>query len=150
MYSVTLNSTRSSVGRLFVPQSDITSPHSCNSNELIWKLSVEQMTSLNMVHEIPRCHVTFRVVKKEFHFFPYLTIVSTTQIARFMGPTWGPSGADRSLVGPMLTPWTFLSGYLSSMGQRARVHACYCAVTAPWRLKLPATRSFNIQQLTQD
>ena len=29
------------------------------------------------------------------------------QIARFMGPTWGPSGADRTHVGPMLAPCTF-------------------------------------------
>ena len=29
---------------------------------------------------------------------------------RFMGPTWGPSGADRTQVGPMLAPWTLLSG----------------------------------------
>ena len=33
-----------------------------------------------------------------------------TQIARFMGPTWGPSGADRTQVDPMLAPWTLLSG----------------------------------------
>ena len=26
-----------------------------------------------------------------------------------MGPTWGPSGADRRRVGPMLAPWTLLS-----------------------------------------
>ena len=31
-------------------------------------------------------------------------------IARFVGPTWGPSGADRVQVGPMLAPWTLLSG----------------------------------------
>ena len=31
-------------------------------------------------------------------------------IARFMGPTWGPSGGDRTQVGPMLAPWTLLSG----------------------------------------
>ena len=31
-------------------------------------------------------------------------------IARFMGPTWGPSGADRTQVGPMLAPITLLSG----------------------------------------
>ena len=31
-------------------------------------------------------------------------------IARFMGPTWGPSGADRTQVGSMLAPWTLLSG----------------------------------------
>ena len=36
-----------------------------------------------------------------------------TLIARFMGPTWGPPGADRTQVGPMLTPWTLLSGYHS-------------------------------------
>ena len=34
------------------------------------------------------------------------------QIARFMGPTWGPSGADRTQVGSMLAPWTLLSGSL--------------------------------------
>ena len=31
-------------------------------------------------------------------------------LARFMGPTWGPSGADRTQVDPMLAPWTLLSG----------------------------------------
>ena len=31
-------------------------------------------------------------------------------IARFMGPTWGPSGADRTQVGPILASWTLLSG----------------------------------------
>ena len=31
-------------------------------------------------------------------------------LARFMGPTWGPSGADMTQVGPMLVPWTLLSG----------------------------------------
>ena len=31
-------------------------------------------------------------------------------IARFMGPTRGPSGADRTQVGPMLASWTLLSG----------------------------------------
>ena len=29
-----------------------------------------------------------------------------------MRPTWGPSGADRTQVGPMLAPWILLSGYL--------------------------------------
>ena len=34
-------------------------------------------------------------------------------IARFMGPTWGPSVSCWSQMGPMLAPWTFLSGILS-------------------------------------
>ena len=36
--------------------------------------------------------------------------ITISPIARFMGPTWGPSGADRTQVGPMLVPWTLLSG----------------------------------------
>ena len=34
-----------------------------------------------------------------------------TQIARSVGPTLGPPGADRTQVCPMLAPWTLLSGY---------------------------------------
>ena len=34
----------------------------------------------------------------------------TTLRARFMGPTWGPPGACRPQVGPMLAPWILLSG----------------------------------------
>ena len=30
-------------------------------------------------------------------------------IASFMGPTWGPAGANRTQVGPMLAQWTMLS-----------------------------------------
>ena len=37
-----------------------------------------------------------------------------TQIARFMGHTWGPSRADRSQVGPILAPWTLLFGLVTS------------------------------------
>ena len=33
-----------------------------------------------------------------------------TQIAKFMGPTWGPSGSCRPQMYPMLDPWTLLSG----------------------------------------
>ena len=28
----------------------------------------------------------------------------------FMGPTWSPSGANRTQAGPLLAPWTLLSG----------------------------------------
>ena len=33
-----------------------------------------------------------------------------TWIARFMAPTWGSSGSNRTQVGPMLAPWTLPSG----------------------------------------
>ena len=36
-------------------------------------------------------------------------------IAKFMGPTWGPSGAGRTQVGPMLAPWILQSGMRSKL-----------------------------------
>ena len=33
----------------------------------------------------------------------------TAQIARFMGPKWGPPGAGRTQVGPMWATWSLLS-----------------------------------------
>ena len=39
-------------------------------------------------------------------------IPPATQIAKFMGPTWGPPRSSRPQVGPMLAPWTLLSGYI--------------------------------------
>ena len=42
------------------------------------------------------------------HFYMHVHVI--TLIARFMGPTWGPSGANRTQVVPMLAPWTLLSG----------------------------------------
>ena len=48
------------------------------------------------------CHVKSVIIS---HIYMY------TLIARIMGPTWGPSGADRTQVGTMLAPWTLLSGY---------------------------------------
>ena len=34
------------------------------------------------------------------------------QIAKFMEPTWGPPGYCGPQMGPMLAPWTLLSGWL--------------------------------------
>ena len=38
-------------------------------------------------------------------------------IARFMGPTWGPHGADRNQVGPMWAKWTLQSGMLPAINR---------------------------------
>ena len=41
----------------------------------------------------------------------YLTNnLAISQIAKFLGPTWGPPGSCRPQMGPMLAPWTLLSG----------------------------------------
>ena len=45
----------------------------------------------------------------------FVTHEITSLIARFVGPTWGPPGADRTQVVPMLAPWTLLSGLMLGM-----------------------------------
>ena len=38
-----------------------------------------------------------------------------TQIAKFMGPTWGPPGSCQPQMGPMLAPWNLLSVYVCQL-----------------------------------
>ena len=35
--------------------------------------------------------------------------------SKFMGPTWGPSGADRTQLGPILSPWTLPPGLVTEI-----------------------------------
>ena len=46
---------------------------------------------------------------------------SISQIAKFMGPTWGPSGPCRPQMGPMLGSWTLLSGIAWKIGIQATI-----------------------------
>ena len=57
---------------------------------------------VDAIQGVPQSTVSY------IHWIVTLPIVPL--IARFMGPTWGPSAADRTQVGPMLAPWTLLSG----------------------------------------
>ena len=57
--------------------------------------------SFNIQH-IPQSHIEGKIM-----------VTMASLIARFMGPTWDPSGADRTQVGPMLAPLTLLSGITS-------------------------------------
>ena len=47
-----------------------------------------------------------------------ISLFRWSQIARFMGPTWDPPGADRTQVGPMLAPWILLSEVISCQDAR--------------------------------
>ena len=44
------------------------------------------------------------------HDCPRYFCATITHIAKFMGPTWGPPGSCRPQMGPILAPWTVLSG----------------------------------------
>ena len=53
--------------------------------------------------------MTIMVLLKWNDWHRFLWLYCMTLIVMFMGPTWGPSGADRTQVGPMLAPWILLS-----------------------------------------
>ena len=48
-----------------------------------------------------------------YNFYPTENNLVWSQIAKFMGPTWGLPGSCRPQMGPMLVPWTLLSGMFS-------------------------------------
>ena len=72
---------------------------------------------------------------KEVHIFYILKRVQgcqndkTSQITKFMGPTRGPPGSCRPQMGPMLAPWTLLSGLLPKNCSEARLFA-FCFTVA--------------------
>ena len=68
-----------------------------------------------------------------------LSEFSWSQIAKFMGPTWGPPGSCRPQMGPVLAPWTLLWGkslwlsyeWVCSGCQWATCLPCQCVCSLP-------------------
>ena len=52
-------------------------------------------------------------------FFSFIPCCETVlaQIAKFIGPTWGPSGSCRPQMGPMWVPWILLLGSCQTSSQ---------------------------------
>ena len=76
-------------------------------------------------------------------------LVMISQIAKFMGPTWGPPGSCRPQMGPMLAPWTLLSGIVP-------IFPVHCVTTVTWHCRknfsqwggsLPLTKFFWQHQI---
>ena len=59
-------------------------------------------------------YFTLNVNQTPFYYYNLSGKLLTSQIAKFMGPTWGPSGSCRPQMGPMLAPWTLLLGMPSA------------------------------------
>ena len=83
----------------------------------------------HIINGAPRCDLCYRSFAWMFFFSfagvwpryidkgPYFI----SQIAKFMGPTWGLPGSCRPQMGPMLTPWALLLGCIS-MAELRLVH----------------------------
>ena len=69
-----------------------------------------------------------------------------TQIAKFMGPTWGPPGFCRPQMGPMLAPWTLLSGKCLTRICHPRLASCssdWIRMSIQWNLSITTTSIIN-------
>ena len=64
----------------------------------------------------------WRVNKLNCNLWPVF-VMAASQTTRFMGPTWSPPGPCGPQVGPMLAPWTLLSGMLYTMS--SYIVQCY-------------------------
>ena len=56
----------------------------------------------------------YHIVIMLIPYFPFASfnVSNSSQIARSLGPIWGPPGSCWPQMGPMLAPWTLLSGVL--------------------------------------
>ena len=83
---------------------------------ILHRFKWSSMTSISEVHIVCWMHRTARKTFSWLH--KQIGVPAGIQlggnhkalIARFMGPTWGPYGADSAQVVTTLAPWTLLSG----------------------------------------
>ena len=86
----------------------------------------------------------------------------STQIAKFMVPTWGPSGSCRPQMGPMLAAWNLLSGYvcvtsppwitmhISANPSLSGTAPVSCCITETWNIYSKLPQDYETACLTQD
>ena len=79
----------------------------------------------------------------------------TPQIAKFIGPTWGPPGSSRPQVGPMLAPWTLLSGtawldrerYMGCLVSSIWDHSSSCVISLLYGVLWCSESGYNTARL---
>ena len=84
-------------------------PIKINSSEILFKIQtfLFKKNHLNVSSAKWR---PFCLSLNELIIFLLTSFITMPQIAKFMGPTRGPPGSCRPQMGPMLAPWTLLSG----------------------------------------
>ena len=71
------------------------------------------------------------------------------QIAKFMGPTWGPPGSSRPQMGPMLAPWTLLPGLYNCWRTPIQFSYQPCSVASEPLWELMLRLSPNLSQFVR-
>ena len=77
---------------------------------LWWCLTSHGVACISMCFTYTSCITMYFAIS--LHHWHQWQQANSPLIAGFMVPTWGPAGADRTQLGPMLAPWTLLPGLL--------------------------------------
>ena len=87
------------------------------SEKSIFELSMKSMELRGEGHVYNNVCIHLCLLNDEVHRLAGTAgvFITVPLITRFMGPTWGPPGADRTQFGPMWTTWTLLSGTFLSV-----------------------------------
>ena len=80
-----------------------------------WKRAITKII-LRENHRI-YIYILYIYIYIYIHTFTYGLVISPD--SKVHGPTWGPPGSCRPQMGPMLAPWTLLSGRLCWSGRSA-------------------------------
>ena len=65
---------------------------------------------------------------------------ASSQIAKLIGPTWGPPGSCRHQMGPMLAPWTLLSDVLLRITVSSQV---IVVTNGKWIIRVYSNKRFD-------
>ena len=94
----------------------------------------------------PSLHKHIRTAYMPLFISKWKCMFKTALIARFMGPARGPSGADRTQVGPMLAPWTLLSGCF----RLSVTNNSNCKIYPIYPMMLTKTKSIRYSKQVKD
>ena len=105
-----------------------------------WTIPTHTLSIQEIIHH-HLAHPNTSIQNKIYKISSHSTI--TTLIARFMGPTRCPPGADRTQVGPMLAQWSLLSGNHSEVSNLYM----YCNFILFCRSNYPASWIFFLMRI---
>ena len=82
---------------------------------------------------LPGVVIKSRSIARTISWWQHVNNFDITLIARFVGPTWGPPGADRAQVGPKFGPTNFVM-WEDNKWNFNFASECYEILICPWAI----------------
>ena len=113
-------------------------------NRLIWnsisQISIPHIRYSSVMWRFNFCHAVGAFINVDTMYIYSQSLKSL--IAKYVGPTWGPPGSWRPQMGPMLAPWTLLSGITSVSLTSSRTRDIRSVYYTALCIRRPSPRQF--------